>query len=270
MDSKSKIRIGSELVLVFILGVIVFKFYQSRQDSRAEDEKSTTQEQLKGPSKFFRDKGAAESAKGRVFGKESSVTGSNRIEESAPEIKTPEDAEFVEPGFLVAIIRDGQGQPYAGQAEIISEACNVKSIMTDGKIALQLEPGTCEFYVKSLADPSLVSQSVSVTVQSGETLSSIFNFPVEILSSVGLILAAGEAWQEVVEIIDGGPAALAGLQAGDIIIEIAGVDVSTSSANVAMGLLSGAANTSVEVVVAVEGDAGWEGIPVLLTREANY
>ena len=270
MDGKSKLRIGLELILVIVLGVGIFKVYDNKKNNIADEDNVSEQEPAKEAAKFIREKRDTGKAKKRVFGKEQRLAVADEVEDSAVELSSVDEDEFADFGLLVAFIRDGQGQPYQGTAEIVSGECAVKSVINDGEIAIELAPGVCEFYVQSLSDPSLVSQKVNVTVRSGETSSTVFNFPAAILSSVGLVLSAGEAWQEVREVIPAGPAALAGLEVGDIIIEISGRDVSLSTANDAMGLLAGPANTTVEVVIAVEGDKGWEGIPVTLTRDANY
>jgi hypothetical protein len=96
----------------------------------------------------------------------------------------------------------------------------------DGTYALEISPGSCT--LQALRDDGtfrLPSDPVVIDAEPGDELVVDFTLPRWRAAGVGVVVETGPDGVEIQVLVPGGPASLAGLQPGDLVIELDGFDV---------------------------------------------
>lgn len=177
--------------------------------------------------------------------------------EPAPEEEIAAAEEDNTGTLRIDVVRaDGTREP---DALISFGRCGVASIIEDHPdwSLLQVEAGPCEI-VAYRRDGLLQSprQRVSVEIRPGAEAQVTLTFPVERTGGIGIHLQPTEIGMLVMGVMPGSPAEEAGIQEGDVIVEVDGYDATDLTSRQFSEIMTGPEGTSVQFVLATEGDTG--------------
>ncbi len=121
----------------------------------------------------------------------------------------------------------------------------------------QAEPGPCTV-VGWRKDGLLETarQFATVEVTPGTEAVVTFTFPIERTGGIGIAYEWTDLGPQVLEVHPASPAEEAGLEPGDIVVEVDGVETAGLTGDEYIALMTGPEGTDVTFVVAFEGDTG--------------
>lgn len=178
----------------------------------------------------------------------------------APVVEEP-----VEPDAATARIRfalDGRGSAFPVE-------CPVVDVLDGGEgwLLVEVEPGMCVARGVRWDGALRVSgDEVLVEVAAGEELDVQLPMPRHRTGGIGVRFQPAQGGVRVVEVVPGTPAFRAGLEAGDLIVEVDGVNTSELSATDFVSVMTGEEGTDVSFVVGFDADTGWTEQVVDVTR----
>ncbi len=122
---------------------------------------------------------------------------------------------------------------------------------------VRVEAGPCELLAIRrdglLESPEL---RLDVEIVAGAESQATFTFPVERTGGIGIRLQPVDEGMLVMGVMPGSPAEQAGLQEGDVIVEVDGHDATALNPREFSEIMTGPEGTSVQFVLAMEGDTG--------------
>ena len=168
--------------------------------------------------------------------------------------------------FIEIVDTDGYPVELAGLA-FRGDCGRMSYRVTDGEGELHVDPGECSL-IAWRQDGALRSMSdrVYVDVDAGEELDVVLVLPAERTGGLGVQIEEHEDGVRVVMVVPGSPADAAGLEAGDIIVEVDGTSAAILSMSDFVQVMTGPEGSDVDFVVQYEEDTGMVEEPIIVTR----
>lgn len=150
---------------------------------------------------------------------------------------------------LSFVISDYEGVPVQG-AMLESSDCRVYRRAPRGQVQVSLERDQRCSFRAGRRDGMLMAWGESEVVEVGSGPSSIYlEIPIEETAGMGVAIAPHERGVLVNWVVPGSPAAKAGLQRGDVIVELDGEDVGEMTVDEFIARGTGPVGTEVEIVI---------------------
>ncbi|MCC5846595.1 MAG: PDZ domain-containing protein [Verrucomicrobia bacterium] len=166
------------------------------------------------------------------------------------------------PGFLVLDILTPDGHLHPGPLEVFTPDGLFVQQVSDGRVALQLEPGRMTLQARFEDEYGIRhSEVLNLQIEQGERLAAELIIPDPVipdmeLGAPGFGLVPGDGYAEVVDVIPDSPAANAGLRPGDAVLSIEGQSVAAMNTETLNGLLWGPPGTPVILQLVIRTENG--------------
>ncbi len=189
---------------------------------------------------------------------------------SVPATPPPGPEEAIPPGLarVVLEIVDARGArvPLA-ELSFSGDCGRGRRTVTEGEGDLDLSPGACSFQAWR-ADGALAARSpvVDVVLAEGAPSSVRLVLPSARTGGLGVQIREHDEGIVVVRVLPGSPAAAAGLEAGDLIVEVDGVPTTSMSDAEFVSRMTGPEGTDVDFVIRYVDAAEVVDEPVVVTR----
>lgn len=164
-----------------------------------------------------------------------------------------------------------EGEVPAGRVDVFSTDGAFHAVVHNGRFGLQSAPGSMELQARVEDEyGTRLSEPAVLELLDGETTVVDFIVPHPVFSSPGFELRPGEGYAEVVRIIPGSPADLAGMMAGDAVIAIDGFSVEGLDGVALNTLLLGPPGEEVVLRLVIRNETGeLEEVEARLPREVT-
>lgn len=172
------------------------------------------------------------------------------------------------PGGLAVTVHDTSGALVTNAGVVTTGECGENNFsVADGSAEVLLPPGFCEL-VAYREDGALQARSPATAVRiiPSQTIRASLTVPSERRGGLGVRIRRRGEGILVDEVVDGTPAAEAGLEAGDYIVAIDGVSVEGMSLTDFQGRMTGPVGTQVRFTLAYEGESGPVQEQITITR----
>jgi membrane-associated protease RseP (regulator of RpoE activity) len=203
-----------------------------------------------------------------VHGRRHAVAAPAVVPEEAAEATEPVEPPAVSTGLLriTAVREDGSPEP---DAEIVVGQCGAWSVLEDSpaESVIQAEEGDCE--ISGFRRDGLLStraDTVVGTVTAGGSASVELVFPSNRTGGIGISFRPAAEGMEVVWVRAGSPAEQAGLQPGDVVVDVDGEDAASLSTGDFVDLMTGPEGSPISFTIAYPGDTGQVADTLELTR----
>ena len=181
---------------------------------------------------------------------------------SAPTPELLQDTGSTPSTAVLELRVEGRGVPYPTD-------CRVVGVLERGPsmVVVEVEPGLC--VVRGVRyDGALMvyGDEVAVALDAGDTMDVDLPMPRYRTGGIGVRFRPTADGVRVVEVVPGSPAYGAGLETGDLILEVDGVATSELSANEFVSVMTGEEGSDVSFVIGFEADTGWTEEVIDVTR----
>lgn len=199
-------------------------------------------------------------------------TESDAPQTSLPSRALPEERTGISipaaPALLLVNIRNEDGSVPEGDLFVSSEDGSFQQAAPGGRLVLQSEPGILRLYAGvEDADGMRVSPLSPVHLQAGESTELLLEIPAPRMVLPGFRLQPGDLYAEVLNVMPGSPAALAGLEAGDAVLAINQVPVAGLTADQLESLLLGPQDEALLLRLVIrEEDGSFSEVEALIGR----
>lgn len=172
-----------------------------------------------------------------------------------------------EKGHLTLNVYDDRGRP-VDKAWVLGDDCPLRYVVTEGGGDDWVPPMACELIAVRM-DGALPTRSdpVWVDIEAGDEVEVDLVLPSERTGGIGIWIEEHDEGVLVTGVVPGTPAWLAGLEAGDLIVEVDGTPAAWLSLDEFQQVMTGAEGTEVRFVIAYEADEGFVEEELLATRE---
>jgi len=162
---------------------------------------------------------------------------------------------------------DSSGVPAEGVAVTVS-GCDEDTQVGGPVIAFDIQAdATCTFQAVR-RDGLLMARSASETLMvEGGPNTVILDLPTARTGGIGVQFRPHEEGMQVVWVMPGTPAARAGLEPGDVVLEVGGVPAASLESHDFIGLMTGPEGSEVDFVVGFESEEGFVEEEVTVTRQ---
>ena len=256
MKKGERFRIAVETAVVLLLAVGVFRFYQVKQQQKTRDKEAPTLSDERGLGKLIKTRADAQESrsKPKALDAEGPVKLNDLSEEPTPPL--------LEPALLVIQLVDTQGAPFLEPVMVFSAGGRFTNRVVNGRLALSLNAITLSISAIWEAYPSVRIAPVSVSLKAGKSQGVVLIVNPGALPGFDLVRESDLLI--VTRIEPGSPAALAGLQIDDIVVEVAGIPAEQLNDAALLGVLESPLTESLELTVAVPAGEGWTAESVIL------
>lgn len=168
--------------------------------------------------------------------------------------------------ILVRIVYP-DGQLTRDTVRVFSPDCYVSNVTRSGELSLLVIAQTCTLRA-ARRDGALwaLSDEVELALEPGGTTEIELVLPRERTGGLGVQIAQRDEGIEVMAVLPDTPAARAGLEVGDIIVEVDGLPTDALTAQEFIEVMTGPEGTDVDFVIAYEADTGWDTEEHTITR----
>ncbi len=169
------------------------------------------------------------------------------------------------PGFVRFVVETDEGDPV--ERWYLSSDCGVtwSSGLPDAELPVQ--PGDCAFQAWRF-DGALKARSDEVVAEivPGEITEVVLALPSERTGGLGVTIREHDLGIEILQVFPGTPAAALGLESGDLIVGVDGIDAVDLDLQSFIETMTGPEGTEVGFALAWEGDTGLVVEDLTLTR----
>lgn len=209
-----------------------------------------------------------------------------RLAEARPSAPRAQEAEQAEPDLAIPVGDSGapawtapapaqiavrvvypDGELVRDTVRVFSPDCYASDVTRQGELRLVVLAPRCTVRA-GRRDGALwaLSDEVEIELRPGEVTDVELVLPEERTGGLGVQIAERDEGIEIINVLPGTPAARAGLEEGDIILEVDGLPTDALTAQEFVEVMTGPAGSEVSFIVGYEGDTGWEEEEHVITR----
>lgn len=178
--------------------------------------------------------------------------------------------DYADVSVSVRVVTD-RGEPIPG-ADVMVKCerfgFSVGTADEDGRV-LSMSVGTGQCSVQASRNDGLLKAHtiISIELEPGGEYNLQLTLPHRQTGGIGIAIGTHELGIEVLHVLENAPAWQAGLESGDIIVEVEGVSVSSMSESEFVAAMTGAEGSDVEFTLSFLTDEGWVEETHQVTRQ---
>lgn len=257
MKKGERFRIAIEAGVVLLLAVGVFRFYQVKQQQKPRDKEAPTLNNDRGLGKLIKMRADESATRPEPVSTRTESAGQVELDLSEDRSLT-----LPEPALLVIQIVDSARGAFLEPVTVYSQDGGFTNQVNSGRLALSLSAMTLTVGGQWDALPALKIEPAQVRLEAGKTTGVVLVVDAGVLPGFDLVRDSDLL---IVSRVDAGsPAALAGLQIDDIVVEVAGIPVEQIDDAALLGVLESSLLEPLALTIAEPAGEGWTAVSVIL------